>query len=400
MKAKIALAAMLIFTTVMAGCRTAPQKIEPAYDRPLRPGQLALRKVDHSQIPDFTLAGLDLTNLRAAIDSSLRYLNKRSSKAYFPSGEITHSRVVDSLTEFASLLDSGLFGDELDAAIREKFDVYTSVGYDDAGSVLFTGYYTPIFEGSVQTSDRFRYPLYKQPKDLVKGADGIILGRRESDGRITQYPQRAVIENANMLRGTELVWLSDPFEAYIAHVQGSAKIKMPDGQIETYGYTAANGHEYKSIGREMIRDGVISKAGLSLGAMIDYFKANADQVTRYTWRNPRYVFFKKEAGSPRGCLNEPVIPMRTIATDKSIFPRGALAFLSVTLPQPIGNRVVNQSFSGFVLDQDAGGAIRAPGRCDIYMGEGDLAGKLAGQTYQQGRLYYLFLKSGSVALQY
>lgn len=332
MKAKIALVVICVFTAVIAGCRSTPQRIEPAYDTPLGPGQLALRKVDPSQIPDFTSAGLNLDDLRVAVGNSLNFLGKPSSKRYFPSGEITHSRVVESLTEFAALLDSGLFGQELNAAIRGKFDVYTSVGYDDAGTVLFTGYYTPIFEGATEPSDRFRYPLYKQPKDLVKGSDGIVLGRREADGQITQYPQRAVIENANMLRGSELVWLSDPFEAYIAHVQGSAKIKMPDGRIETYGYTAANGHEYKSIGKEMIRDGVVSKAGLSLGAMIDYFRAHADQVTMYTWRNPRYVFFKKEAGSPRGCLNEPVISMRSIATDKSIFPRGALAFLSVSLP--------------------------------------------------------------------
>ena len=97
-------------------------------------------------------------------------------------------------------------------------------------------------------------------------------------------------------------------------------------------------------------------------------------------------------GSPRGSLNEPVTPMRTIATDKSIYPRACLAFLSTNVPGIGGRMAVDRKFSGFVLDQDTGGAIRAPGRCDVYMGVGDDAGRRAGQTYEEGKLYYLFLK--------
>jgi membrane-bound lytic murein transglycosylase A len=135
---------------------------------------------------------------------------------------------------------------------------------------------------------------------------------------------------------------------------------------------------------------------MSLSAMIDYFRNYQDQISMYIRRNPRFVFFMKEEGPPRGSLNEPVTTMRTIATDKSIFPRGCLAFIWGTLPQIMGGQAVNQPYSGFTLDQDTGGAIRAPGRCDVYMGVGDMAGKLAGQTYQEGRLYYLFLKSGNL----
>jgi membrane-bound lytic murein transglycosylase A len=92
-----------------------------------------------------------------------------------------------------------------------------------------------------------------------------------------------------------------------------------------------------------------------------------------------------------------VIPWRTIATDKSIFPRGCLTFLSTTLPSIQAGRISIEPYGGFALDQDTGGAIRAPGRCDIYIGEGDEAGQLAGQTYQEGRLYYLFVKPESLA---
>lgn len=385
---------LLASAFVIVGCKAQPERVErPAYDRPLPLGEPALRKItDPLEIPDFTPACLELGGLRQAVSRSQNYLKKPSSRAFFPCSGISHKQAVESLNAFAELLDSGLVGSQLNAAIREKFDVYMSVGCDGRGTVLFTGYYTPIFDGSPIRSERFQYPLYEQPANLVKGPNGQILGRRISDGKIIPYPPRAVIEGARMFRGGELVWLSDPFEAYITHVQGSAKLKMPDGELVTVGYAANNGHEYKSISKEMVKDGVISRAQMSLSAMIDYFKNHIDQVAVYTYRNPRYVFFMKEDGAPRGSLNEPVTLMRTIATDKSIFPRGCLTFISTILPLAVGGGVVNQDYSGFALDQDTGGAIRAPGRCDVYMGEGQTAGKLAGQTYREGGLYYLFLK--------
>ena len=395
MKIKKFLCTLLLTMVVIGGCRAPVEEVRAPYDSPLPPGQDALRKITNPhEIPDFTMACLDLANLRTAIKNSQNYLRKPSSRRYFPSGRITHSLAVESLNEFAKMLDSGLTGRQLNQAIQNRFDVYMSVGCDGKGTVLFTGYYTPIFEGSLERSEHFQYPLYSTPDDLVKGPDGQILGRRQADGQISPYyPPRSVIENSMMLRGKELVWLSDPFEAYIAHVQGSAKLRLPDGAMITVGYAANNGHEYRSVAKELVRDSRISGERISLSAMIDYFKMHKEQVDNYLWRNPRFVFFNKQESPPLGCLNEPVTPMRSIATDKSIFPRGCLAFISTSIPSIVSGTAVNQLYSGFVLDQDAGGAIRAPGRCDIYLGQGETAGKLAGQTYQEGRLYYLFLKS-------
>jgi membrane-bound lytic murein transglycosylase A len=393
---------LLSLLTITIGCRTEvkPTIAPPAYDRPLLPGQNALRKITNpSQIPDFTVASLDLYELKPAIEKSLHYLGKSSSKQYFPVSGITHQRAVDSLTAFLALLDSGLRGADLNAAIRRDFDVYMSVGCDNLGTVLYTGYYTPIFEGSFKPGQRFTYPLYKQPEDLVKGPDGQILGQRGDDGTIRSYPPRAVIEDEMLFRGNELAWLGSQFEVYIAHVQGSAKIRIPSGEIRTVGYAANNGHEYTSIVEALVRDGRISRSQISLAAMIAYFENNPDQVARYTRLNPRFVFFREEEGEPRGSLNEPVTPNRTIATDKSIFPRGCLTFISTTLPRAAGGQVVLQPYTGFALDQDTGGAIRAPGRCDIYIGQGDAAGELAGRIYQEGKLYYLFLKSSEAITQ-
>jgi membrane-bound lytic murein transglycosylase A len=388
---------LLSMATVIIGCRAPLKKaVAPPYDKPLLPGQSALRKITNpSEIPDFTLSCFDVEGLKPAIERSLNYLSKPSSKGFFPVSDISHQMAVDSLKEFSSLLNSGLKGADLNATISDRFDVYMSVGCDDNGTVLFTGYYTPILEGSFEESRRFKYPLYKQPDNLVKEPNGEILGRRMADGSITPYPPRAVIEDAMLLRGKELVWLSDPFEAYIAHIQGSAKIRLPDGKVVTVGYVAHNGHEYRSMSQALVNDGKIPSSQLSLATIIDYFKRYPEQVSYYTRLNPRFIFFGKQEGDPRGSLNEPVTLMRTIATDKSIFPRGCLAFISTTLPRNEGGNVVLRPYSGFMLDQDTGGAIRAPGRCDVYIGVGDMAGELAGQTYQEGKLYYLFLKQAA-----
>ena len=392
MKHAVSLGLSLSVVVLFAGCRT---KIEPRieYDRPLPPGQLALRKVtDPSRIPDFAPGWRDLDGLKTAIRNSLNYLNKPSSAQFFPYGDIKRDGAVKSLEALLALADSGARSDEINGLIRSTFDVYESVGCDDKGTVLFTGYYTPIFDGSLKRSGQFRYPLYQVPDNLVKGPDGQTRGRRGVDGGITPYPPRAVIEDSGMLKGQELVWLDDSFKTYIANVQGSAKIRLAGGKLITVGYAANNAHEYQSIAKLLIDDGRIPSDRMSLGAMIDYFNAHPDEVDKYVRKNPRFVFFQISEGTPHGSLNEPVMPWRTIATDKSIFPRGCLAFLSTTLPQMGRDSIVKQPYGGFALDQDTGGAIRAAGRCDIYMGEGDQAGRRAGQTYQEGRLYYLFLR--------
>ena len=156
---------ILVFELVLIGLFSAscqkPKKVKrleekPQYDKPLPPGQLALRKITNpADIPDFTFACHDLINLKSAAAKSLNYLSKPSSKQFYPYGEITHEHAVDSLKAFIELLDSGLRGSQLNDAIRQKFDVYISVGCDDKGTVLFTGYYTPIFDGSLKRTDKF-----------------------------------------------------------------------------------------------------------------------------------------------------------------------------------------------------------------------------------------------------
>ena len=392
----VAVCVLAAAVPMLAGCQAKPEggpqigvPTPEDYERQLPPGALALRKItDPKEIPDFTEAAddrADLANLVAAVDNSLHYLAKPSSAAQFPYGEVTRDQAVASLVAFRELMTSGKSGSQINDEIRNRFDVYISVGCDYKGKVLFTGYYTPILEGSLTRTERFRFPLYKMPPGATKNEEGVIAGA----------PDRKTIESSNMYAGNELVWLSDPFEVFVAHVQGSAIIRLPDGKKMTVGYTANNGQEYVSVRAALVRDGKIGKRE-GLKAMIDYFKAHPADVSTYTWQDPRFIFFTTiDDGRPRGCLNEPVTQRRSIATDKhggNIYPRACIAMVSAKMPAGEGLA----DYNAFALDQDTGGAIRAAGRCDIYLGIGDRAGQQAGRMMNEGKLYYIFLKQSAM----
>lgn len=371
---------------------TPPPRKEKDYSRALPPGELALRKIPPEQYPDFSRGFYEREGLERAIRYSLDYLSRPSSQRFFPYGEITHARAVASLNAFLQLLQTAQTPEALDEAIRRDFDVYQSVGWDDAGTVLFTGYYTPIFEGRLKRQGPFRYPLHALPTDLVKDEAGKTLGRRLKDGSLGPYYTRREILEGGALRGLEIAWLRDPFEAYIATVQGSVRLRLEDGSIYEMGYAGNNGYSYTSIGQLMIADGVIRKDELSLPTLRRYFQAHADKVAHYCNQNDRYIFFQPQRGGPFGSINVPVTPYRSLATDKEVFPRACLAYIETTLPRHVEGAVQRQQYAGFALDQDTGGAIRAAGRCDVYFGIGPSAEALAGRTMAEGRLYYLFVR--------
>ena len=205
-----------------------------------------------------------------------------------------------------------------------------------------------------------------------------------------QYPSRNAIEASGMLAGSELVWLADPLDAYIAHVNGSAVLRLPEGGELRLGYAGNNGHEYTSVRNELIRDGKLDEEEANLATMREWALAHPREATEYMGRNERFVFFTPIEGNPRGSLNVEVTAERSLATDKALFPRGAVTFVDTHLGG--GHPRSGRPISRFMLDQDTGGAIRTAGRADIYLGVGPNAERLAGSTKTEGQLYYLFLK--------
>jgi membrane-bound lytic murein transglycosylase A len=398
----------LITASLIACQPQSPQPVARPIDfrKPLPEGMVALRKIDPSQYPDFGAEQFDPARLSASIDNSLKYLAAPSSKQFFPYLDITHDRAVASLHRLKEICTQmqtmgGWNGQRFNQQIASNFEVYKSYGapspdgtaYTD--TVLFTGYCTPIYDASLQPTPEYQWPLYKLPSDLVRDEmSGQVQGRRTPDGRIVPYYARAEIETGHKLAGDELVWLKSRWEAYIVTIQGSARLRLADsGQIYEIGFAGTNGYDYTSPGRQMVADGVISEDQLSLRGLTAYFTSHPEIMDKYLPLDQRYVFFTERPGGPFGSLNVPVTPWATIATDKEkadIYPRAMPAFIQTSVPVASGS--IAQSFSGFLLDQDTGGAIRASGRCDIYMGIGPQAQALAGQELQQGQLYYIALR--------
>jgi membrane-bound lytic murein transglycosylase A len=332
----------------------------------------------------------DKQALLNAIDTSLAYLETPGSiTAYenYTVPGITHSRVQRSLTCFRTLLEQSESATDLQQAVAAEFDFYQSIGQDEAGTVAFTGYFEPTYRASRTPSDEYRYPVYRRPPNLdqwpnphptrleLEGADGL----QASRGR---------------LNGLEIAWLPDRLEAFLIQVQGSARLALTDGSSLSIGYDGRTNYDYSSVGRALIDDGIIPEDELSLPVLMEYFEQNPEALNRYLPRNNRFVFFKTTDGAAAtGSLGFPVTAGRSIATDKSVMPPGALALINLPLPQRNAEgELAIAPTSRFVLDQDTGGAIKGAGRVDLFVGTGTEAGEIAGLINGTGELHYLLLK--------
>lgn len=330
----------------------------------------------------------DRVALLTAIDQSLTYLDTpEAQEAYakYPIPAFTRDRVRRSLERFRQLLLTSQSAAALQTAVLQEFDLYQSIGSDEAGTVSFTGYFAPVYTASRVPTAEFRYPLYRLPPDLAEWS--------------LPHPTRAQLEGADglqteRLHGLELVWLRDRLEAYLVQVQGSAQLQLTDGSLMAVGYAGRTDYPYISIGRELVNDGKIAEADLTLPNVIQFFHDHPTALDVYIPRNNRFVFFEETTGSPpTGSLGVPVTPERSIATDKSLMPPGALALIQTQIPEANSTgQLIPRLVSRYVLDQDTGGAIRGAGRVDIFMGTGTAAGDRAGLINHTGQLYYLLLK--------
>jgi membrane-bound lytic murein transglycosylase A len=199
-----------------------------------------------------------------------------------------------------------------------------------------------------------------------------------------------------MLDGTELVWVEDDLDAYIIHVNGSARLRMDDGALMYIGYAGKTDRPYTGLGQSLMDDGLISPNDISLRSIQRMYDKDPATIKKFIDKNESYVFFTEYSGNnwPAGSLGVPVTQERSIATDKKIFPRGSIVLVDTTVRSLTGEE---RSFIQFMTDQDTGGAIHAPGRADLFMGVGPTAGIRAGNQYAEGQLYYLFLKPNLVA---
>jgi membrane-bound lytic murein transglycosylase A len=291
-------------------------------------------------------------------------------------------------------------GGDLDAAsarrfFETRFSPWTiaKIG-EEAGFI--TGYYEPVVDGSRVPTDVYTVPLRRRPDDLVESPANREGGRpvfgRTENGRIVPYFSRAEIEDGALTdKGTELVWLRDPVDAFFIHIQGSTRVRLPDGTMLRLNYDAQNGHRYVAVGRDLIDRGLVPREEMSLDRIRRWIGENPAEGRDLMRRNPSYIFFRETALADHeeamGAQGIPLKAWRSIAVDRNLHVYGTPFFIQAELP--IESAAPTTRFRQTMIAQDTGGAILGPARADIYVGAGDLAGQIAGRFRHPGRFIIL-----------
>lgn len=349
----------------------------------------------------------DINALVDAVDNSLRYFKRVSSRKRFVYGPdwVYSKQLVPSLEDFKEkLLEMGLT-ESFFKYIKENYKFYKS----GASSVMFTGYYESTLNGSLEKTDTYCYPLYKEPDDLVdldlskfsfyKSGRGIpksVKARVTDDKHVLPYYSRDEIDYHGKLEGRdlEIVWVDDPIDVFFLQIQGSGIVYMDNGEALRVNYADKNGHPYRAIGRYLIQIGAVAPENMSMQSIRKYLVAHPEKMKDVFNYNPSYVFFRKVDEGPIGNIGVPVTGMRSIATDYKLMPGGGLCYVETEIPlfDDDGNITEWKPFRGFVMNQDTGGAIKTPGRADFFTGHGKTSELIAGHMQQPGMFYFLIKK--------
>jgi membrane-bound lytic murein transglycosylase A len=280
-----------------------------------------------------------------------------------------------SPTEWRESCDaiSGLkaaFVADTDEALRQTMaQQFVALDPGAGTSALVTGYYEPELKGSRVKDAAHPYPLYRLPPDP------------------TAFDRTAIDDGALSGKGLELLWVDDRVEAFFLQVQGSGRVRLENGDVVRVGFAGTNEQQYVSIGKAMVDAGIMTKEQASLQTIRAYLRDHPEEIDSWLHRNPRYVFFKETAGSeqegPLGALGVPLTAGRSVAVDPAFVPLGLPVWLDTTSP------VTNAPLRRLVVAQDKGGAIKGPGRIDLFWGAGEEAEAMAGPMRQQGTYWVI-----------
>lgn len=285
---------------------------------------------------------------------------------------------------------------EIRSFLQGQLQVYSLRADGGSPDGLITGYYEPVYHGSLTRTEQAKVPVYGIPDDLVVvNLDSLypeLKGKRlrgRLEGRVLKPYDDAATIRAKGLKAPVVAWLSDPMDLQFLQIQGSGRVSLPDGSQARLAYADQNGHPYRPIGRWLVEQGQLPKEQVSMGSIAAWAKANPQRVPELLASNPSYVFFNRNPDSqegPRGSLNVPLTAGYSVAIDRKVIPLGSLLWLSTTRPDD-GAPLVRP-----VAAQDTGGAIAGEVRADLFWGTGDAAGDLAGNMKQKGNIWLLWPK--------
>lgn len=225
---------------------------------------------------------------------------------------------------------------------------------EDGQDMLFTGYYEPELSGALTQGGIYQHPIYAVPLDIA----------------LPYFTRRQIDEDQPLAaRGLEIAWLADPVDVFFLQVQGSGRIRLPDGEMIRVGFAAKNGHPYTSIGKVLIGNGAIAPDQINPDTIRAWVQANGDAGRALLWENESYVFFR-EIGDvpidqgPLGAMNRSITAGRSIAVDPEYTPFGAPVWIE------------KQGMHRLMVAQDTGSAIKGAQRADIFCETGAEAGRI------------------------
>jgi membrane-bound lytic murein transglycosylase A len=266
------------------------------------------------------------------------------------------------------------------------------------GKAYATGYYEPEIAGSRTPQLGYEVPVYKRPSDLVEGdlgdffpdMKGKKIRGRVQGGKLVPYPDRGAIEDGALSgKALEIGWAADPVEFFFLQVQGSGRLRLPDGSVMRIGYDGQNGRDYVGIGKLMRDRGLLGPGQLSMQGVMAWLRANPEEGRAIMRENKSWVFFRELTGpGPIGALNVAVTGRVTVAADPAFVPLGAPVILQLDRPEA----------NGLWVAQDTGGAIKGANRFDTFWGAGDQARIIAGGMSGRGQAWLLIPRVAAARL--
>ncbi|MBV4531735.1 MltA domain-containing protein [Pseudomonas sp. SWRI107] len=279
--------------------------------------------------------------------------------------------------------------------LQQNLQVHSLRSAENSANGLITGYYEPVYPGSLKRTEGATVPVYGVPDDMIvvdlASVYPELKGKRlrgRLEGRVLKPYDTAQVINQNGVKAPVLAWLTDPMDLQFLQIQGSGRVQLDSGRQLRLGYADQNGHPYRPIGRWLVEQGQLQKEDVTMGSIHAWAMNNPQRVPELLASNPSYVFFSARPDSnegPRGSLNVPLTAGYSVAIDRKVIPLGSLLWLSTTKPD--GSPVVRP-----VGAQDTGGAITGEVRADLFWGTGAEAGELAGNMKQQGQIWMLWPK--------
>lgn len=270
------------------------------------------------------------------------------------------------------------------------------------GKGFATGYYEPEIAASLTPQPGYQVPLYRRPADLIDvplgdfaaSLKGRTVRGRVEGSRLVPYASRAQIAAGALVgRSLELAWAADPYEAFFLEIQGSGRLRLPDGRIIRIGYDGQNGRDYVAIGRLLIEQGVLEKGKAGMAEILAWLRTHPDAAPAILNANPSKIFFRElEGDGPIGAMGVVVTPRVSVAADPAFIPLGAPLLVETSLSRS------GQPLVRMMVAQDTGGAIKGANRIDLFLGPGAEAAADAGAQSAPARLTLLIPRAAAVRL--